>query len=188
MFCGNNSVASLFVVLVVINVCVVLGMEPNVIPEAPAENAPDRRDSPPLPLPPLVKTNKRFFRPPPRTFVERSKGLPPLPEMPKGSPSPDIKKKPGGAFEDENYDVEKGKKIIRPPVHLKFDVDPPERLALEDDQRKVSYETEHKLISDALKEEKKDYEKSVGKSKDQEMLVKNDVDHVEKNTNAKRTD
>jgi hypothetical protein len=99
-----------------------------------------------------------------------------------------LKKKLGGAVEDENYDVEKGKKIIRPPVHLKFDVDPPERLALEDDQRKVSYETEHKLISDALKEEKKDYEKSVGESKDQEMLVKNDVDHVEKNTNAKRTD
>ena len=104
---------SFVVALVVVNSCLVLAMEPNLIPEPPTEDAPDRRDSPPLPLPPLVKPNKRFFRPPPRTFIEKSKGLPPLPLMPEGSPSPDIKKELGGAVEDEQYDVEKSKKIIK---------------------------------------------------------------------------
>ena len=177
---------SYLVGLIVINSYLVSAMEPTIIPEPPTEDAPDRRDSPPLPLPPLVKPNKRFFRPPPRTFVEKSKGLPPLPLMPKGSPSPDIKKELGGAVEDEQYDVEKRNKIIRPPVHLKFDVDPPERLALEDNQRKISYETEHKLISDALKEEQKDYQESVKNSKDQENVLKNDVPHVEERINKLR--
>ena len=66
----------------------VLSMEPNVIPEPPIENPPDRRDAPPLPLAPIVKSNKRFFRPAPRSFVQADRGLPPLPRPPPPTPPP----------------------------------------------------------------------------------------------------
>ena len=52
-----------------------LAMEPNLIPEPPIENPPDRRDAPPLPLTPIVKSNKRFFRPAPRSFVQADRGV-----------------------------------------------------------------------------------------------------------------
>ena len=107
----------------------VLAMEPNLIPEPPIENPPDRRDAPPLPLTPIVKSNKRFFRPAPRSFVQADRGSPPLPNPPPNSWPADVRHKFAGDVTAEQYDARKRTEVIRPPTTLKFDVDESPRIA-----------------------------------------------------------
>ena len=134
----------------------VLAMEPNLIPEPPIENSPDRRDAPPLPLTPIVKSNKRFFRPAPRSFVQADRGSPPLPNPPPNSWPADVRHKFAGDVTAEQYDARKRTEVIRPPTTLKFDVDESPRIAREDRERNATYAFEGNLLKKALKDEADD--------------------------------
>lgn len=178
-------VSNVYLLLFVCNpICLVSGMMPNFIPEAPGENAPDRRDAPPLPMAPLIKTNQRFFRPAPRTFVEGGKGTPPLPVLPKGSLPADFRSRLGGAVSDENLDRMKKTQIIRTPTHILFDVEEPARLAAEDEQRKSSYAKEGELLKEAMNEEKKDYETSLRSAKESKSTGDAESESKEGETNS----
>ena len=55
---------------------------PEIIEEPPEETVPERRDAPPLPMPPLVHTENKFTQPPKRIFVQDTRTMPPLPSLP----------------------------------------------------------------------------------------------------------
>lgn len=60
---------------------------PEEISMPPEESVPDRRDLPPLPLPPLVNSKKSYPVPTKRLFVENNRESPPLPSIPQGEDS-----------------------------------------------------------------------------------------------------
>jgi len=62
----------------------------------PEESVPERRDLPPLPLPPLVNSQKEYPVPAKRLFVEDARENPPLPVVPRGEEA-----LAGGAAEEE---------------------------------------------------------------------------------------
>ena len=53
-----------------------------IIDEPPEETVPERRDAPPLPMPPLVHTENSFDTPAKRIFVQATRTMPPLPALP----------------------------------------------------------------------------------------------------------
>ena len=69
---------------------------PEEIAMPPEESVPERRDLPPLPLPPLVNSQKEYPVPAKRLFVEDARENPPLPVVPRGEEA-----LAGGAAEEE---------------------------------------------------------------------------------------
>ena len=61
---------------------------PEIIEEPPEETVPERRDAPPLPMPPLVRSDNKFDAPAKRIFVQNTRTMPPLPALPKDTVVP----------------------------------------------------------------------------------------------------
>ena len=179
----NNTMRFLFFISVILSIYLmeykVLSMEANVIPEPPIENPPDRRDAPPLPLAPIVKSNKRFFRPAPRSFVQADRGLPPLPRPPANSWPADVRQKLGNDVSDEDYDIKKRTEVVRVPTNLKFDVDESPRISREDMERNASYALEGSLLNKALKHEATESGEEQKETMDAQTVGDNDADALQ---------
>ena len=180
----------LFLGCIALSICLldykVLSMEPNLIPEPPIENPPDRRDAPPLPMAPVIKSNKRFFRPAPRVFVQADRGLPPLPSPPANSWPADVRQKLGNDVTAEDYDIKKRTEVVRVPTSLQFDVEESPRISREDAQRNSSYTLEGSLLNKALKYEATESEDEQKETVDAQTTSDNDAKALQQEAGKKK--